>query len=711
MTNNFDTIKYNLASEKILFVRIEPARSIIDSLAVIAGTTYSMTFAFDHPSKIKVDTTLCTKVTTVANNYEWSFNESTREIIIKLPSAKSNYHNVVCFHYLFYTNSIDRYCYETPDDDSTPMRFYQARLLGQPQFSITQEDLLDKVFTIGNTTINLINLDNDFNQYLGNNDSFSRKELKIWKALDAKENIKKVYFGVCSNITIGESVSISVDNNLSVIDRTFYPTGDLATSTFSATGYPNINPIHLGLPIYKIYSRASKTYATQAYVVPGTIARSMDSTLIAGANAAIYDGYSLVNIDYSADRSKTANREWKACFASTASSTLEETNVTYALVGGGVFYSIQVADKLKYRTGDYVSLKIGGIWYNSYGVYHIDYDSITQEIIIRVPQFGQVPFGTVDIRRYAIPQITITEGIYRFNLAPIDGYTLSVDTDGVYKIVFNNNMEDEFTLGPLDPQSDFIDLGLSPDAKICYRVYNEDDLNHAVVLEDFLNDGGIITEGASFTTQSATDIETNFSIPYYGTTDFPTLRSIIQDFLNSTFGFLSVDLDFKTKYFLIDSIASGIEITDNEIMLGSQTTDIRYSDIITALDFKNIHGEDIFSRDANLSLPASYYRTTYETKAEDKRAVYLHDIQNTRFITHLMLDLTNVKTRMLDVLKERRNTIQFKTKGINFDTILGDDLTIVSDKTIPSSGTNFKVFSANNNTIETEIRAIDLLGI
>jgi hypothetical protein len=70
------------------------------------------------------------------------------------------------------------------------------------------------------------------------------------------------------------------------------------------------------------------------------------------------------------------------------------------------------------------------------------------------------------------------------------------------------------------------------------------------------------------------------------------------------------------------------------------------------------------------------------------------------------------KNNIANVLKNRRNTVEFSTKGINFESILGDDITIESSSLSGEvTSRDYKILAINNTAEQTTIRAVDLLGL
>lgn len=694
MTNNYSTLKNKNATEKFYLVRINPCRSIVDDLVLVSGFKYTITLPFDVVTELLVNGVVYNKVTTVSGAGEYSYDESTKALVVELPQALVNYQttgNIVVGYYLFFTNGIHRYAPELPDNSLTTLRLYESRLMSTPELSITQEDIIDRVFTIGNTSIQLINLDYGLNNYLTDNDSFYRRNVEIWRCLDDKDNVAKLYFGVCSGITIGENITISIDNNLSICTDNFYSNNNASDSSFYIDTFPNLDPDSSGTPIYKLYAERSPT-----------VSRNDDELFLVqqslhwGSN--ISDGFNLVNISYDDTRNGFTNRVWAACFSSNISSDLTEA-ISGVFYISDYNYRVTVADKSKYRAGDQLEF-FNGSWSQVYAVIQIDHNSVDNYIHIG-GDGSVVNIGDL-IRRKAISQITIVYKEHAYNLMINRDYTVSI-LNGIYIVTFVNDFENIFV--GYDLRTDCID----PKSKtMYYRVNNHDNCNHGSVLKSMLNKVGISCDSTSFTNANATLFKANFSVPMFKETSFVPLVEIIQSFLSSTFGYLTIDNDFLIRYYLLNAPSTPLVITDNEIIEGSISQDVKYTDIINSINFENVNGENLKPNNN----PTYDLNTTREDLVIDNRSAYLYGSNRSITIKYIMQYLSNSKQNILNVLKNRRYSIEFTTKGINFESILGDDITVESDSLIGGvSSRNYKILSIVQNAESTTIRAVDLLGL
>lgn len=682
MTNNFNTIKTKARSEKIILVRLNPGRQVIDDLVLSSSTTYTMTFNYPI-SGIKVDGTAYTlNNATALSSGEYSFDESTGLLTIFLSDVVANLTAVVVYYYLFYTNGVNRQTYEDPEDPTTAIRNWEGRIIGYPEFEITQEDIVEGIFTIGNTTLNLINDDSDFQKYLTDNDSFSKKKVKIWQCLNKLENIQKFFIGFVNSISIGSEVTISMDNAFSALDKDFTPFGSHIKSIFNITDYPNVHPSYLDKPIPVIYSEISKTTS---------IVSSLSAAGSVQTEHVLTDGHKLINISYNETKSPSNNLVWAACKASTVNSDLTETISDVVEKARNSLYEVTIVNSNKYRPGDNLRIdNVGG--FSVWGL-------VSSTRILVYNSIGSAMSNGQTIFRPKIPYVQLTTSTLAYNLAYSRDYLVSTDVNGIYIITLQPGFETTFVLG-----------GIQPNATIYYRVYNHDNLNHGDIVKEILTNAGLSINQDSIDTSNLTNIQTKFSIPYFGSDTFIKNTELLQSLLTSTFGYLTLNNNFEISYNLINTISNTTDINEYEIIEKSITQEIKYSDIISTLYFENTYGENIENHiDLN---SIDFIKSGTSPSITNRKTTYLHEVTKSKTISFITKDMDNSKNRISDILNNRRLMISLTTKGKNFSSILGDEFIIISKKLIGILGTkNIKIFSINKSATETKIKGLDLLGL
>lgn len=708
MTNDFSSLKNRAESNKFLLIRMTVAKSIVDSLVSGGSYIYTATLSLDSFDYIKAEGNLCTEVSIITGDYQYIFNSTTRLLTIRLSvptllSPETRF-DVIVYRYIYLTNDTAKITYKDPEDSSTELKDWLPRISGYPSFEISQQDIIDSVLTIGSTSIELINNDNYFQQFIEDEDSFSRQDVKIWQCLDSVNNIQKFYFGFVTSFSISTSnISLSIDSSMSLLNDTFYSNGTLEESTYSQSTYPGVHPDFRDKAIYKIYSKCSRT------VLVG-IGNEEPFSPLNGSSQVFFkidEGYELTNINYNVNRSIGNNREWSACIASSTSSDLTETasNVTAQIPNNR--YWTDVDDIGFYRCGDCLLINSNPGYY----VHGIDLGS--SRIMISTSGTLAVVLSNGDtIFRPAIPFVQLIDddnngvALLKYGTSSdknVSHYRLIVDSNGVYKIIINYNIESIFSTSQFNTNG-----GIAAAAKIYYRVYNHDDLNHGTIVKEIIESVGFVADNDSITAANLTSIKTNFSNPFVGEGSFKAARDVLQSLLTSTMGLLSQSSDFSLAYKLISLLSSVVEITDNEIINGSLKQDIKYTDIYTAFKYENKHGEYSALNDSI----SSTIDTRYEESLSLDRPTAIHGIKKEKKIDFITQDLDNSKDRIESLLSSRRATFSFVTKGINFSSTIGDDLTIISNKLIGTSGQKIiKILSINKKQNETAITGSDLYGL
>lgn len=666
MANNFSTIKDLPSSQKFFLARIEPARSVESNLTLNSGTTYEMTFPFNRVSKIEVDGVEFTKVSSAPSGGEFSFDLDSKLLQINLGTSLTS-QAVIAYYYLFYsTNDTGlKIAPENPLDLNTDETAWVPRISIEPSINFDQRDIVDGFISFGDGSILIDNQDHVFEQYLTDNDSFSNKKITFWQCLDDVENCQISYRGFVSGVSVSERVSLKFFDEFSRLDETIFSNISSEQSTYNINSFPNMRPDDIGTPIRKLYAQTTY-YKVIDESTTGKYQMSKDRLLEA------------VNINYVANFTSSNNREW-GC-AKSDGMTSQTDSVTSTDHSDPNFSILGVASNKNYRIGDAIAVA-------SQVVRIVDVD--TGANTITTEKDAAINVSDL-IERPVVTPVIVQDGVAYYPQFIRDyTYSSTSQTNDIVKITFVNNFET--TLGvpnTLNPDSDLV----------LFRQWADNrTFNHADVIQEILEDTGFTVDSSSFTTASATDLDTNFYIPFVGDQKFPRRREIIERLVNSTFGMLGLNTDLEFVYKLFSTPSTSEETTDRHILLNSFDIDISYKDIYDSIIATNEH--DIIEK--SFTTPSE----------ENARARYLHGISNVKVLEHLLASPDRI-SEILDVLSERRANYSFKTKGHNFSTILSDDVKIVKDNLL---GTNtertIRIISINKKSNETTLIGTDLLGL
>lgn len=668
MANNFSTIKSKSASEKFNLIRIEPARAVHGSLALSSGTTYTVTFAFKELSKVEVNGTLYTKVSGVPNATEYSFNETTRLLTINLGATLTT-QIVVVYYFILYTRFKDRITYEDPEDNTTTPRRWKARISQSPTFNFNLSDITKGFLSFGASSINISNEDNDFQQYLTANDSFSKKKITIWLCLDNTENVKLVYRGFVNRITVSKKVTIEYFDEFSKLSDIFYSNSTLLNSTYNTTRFANLLPSHENRPIRKLYSEVSY-YKVVNQTVGSTSLFKLDHERLLEASC----------INFSNTISTTTNREWGTVLY--VGDGGHQTDTVQSTDHAATDYSvIEYSSGKKFRIGD--TLKINTHYVQ---VYEVDTDANTFKCT------KNASLATSDtITRAGISSVIIKQGEDVFYAYYDRDYSITYtpNTNDIIKITFVNNFEATLSCATLDPNAH----------QVRFRAWSDTsgDYNHGSVVSDILTEAGFDVNASSITTaNSDLTATTNFYNPPIGSTSFSSYQTILEKILSSTFGYLSLNNDLEIKYGVFKTLSATNTISDREILLNTFKAVVDYNDVISSIIPENDH--DIIETDyTNASL-------------EDNTALYLHGTKSIKTYNHV-LDGTGRMQKILDVLSER--SVQYSmTVKTEPDVIIGDLFTLSRDNLLGDETSDvIIVLGIDKKAEEVNLKTTDLLGI
>ena len=683
------TEKTKFSSERFFLVRINPARFIQPTLN---GSVYEITLPFIVNRVERNGVALVKDLTTPTVNDHWFQDETTRLLQVKLALAPNDTTNVlIAFHYLFYTGTIFRAISEDPEDSATTVRNWEPRILNYPVITESFENILAGVFTINDLTIDLINEDRNIQPFLGENDSFYKKQVDIWACINSVENIKKIFTGSIVSISFTQNTtSIKVADSFNKLKDIAFMGDDNDEVYATSDGFPNVFNRDLNKTIPYIVGPYSRWRDTLFSVIGGSI-RTFE----------LRDGNQALATNYSATFSTSTNRNWTACRQKAVVQTQTFGAITaVADVGDGHIYikfasysNVYIGDTLKYNTGgtDY--------WgrVNQYGSLTYLSNPYNIQIFSTAGSFTLASTVTA-VKSFAI---TITDSTNAAVYYPkyqrdytIDDSTVTSGGNRLVEIDFVNNFEANLSMSTLDPNKH----------TIFYRTTNNSPESHGQILIDMLGKVGLAYDATSFT-QADTDLDAEvlFSIPNFDEQDYSTYLKYTQDVLKSTLGFLRINQDFEVEYKLIQAPTS-TSVRDESLTLDKETScEVQYQDIATQIIAFNPHNSSDWE---TTSTPSSN-----ETRTSNK-ASYLHDILNTDRFRHVLRFITD---RIDDIfaLRSRRSAIyRFATATQDIDSALGDDIQLENSIVLGDLETqDVKILSIEKTPKQTKISASDFMGV
>ena len=646
--------------------------------------------SFPYPvAGVKRNGTALTAVSgTPSSNDEYQYAESTDTLTVKLASAPSSTTNVIIvYYYLFYTSGIETEYHQTPTDSSTQLRYWQPRVSLASNFSASLDGLEAGVVSIPDASVDLFNSDNDFNNYLTDNDSFYNKSIEIWQEINGE--FRKAYTGKVTSLpSIGNDVvSISFSDQLSLLNKTAYM-GDAFETCHHITA---ATPKDLFKPIPLHLSRRSWSY-TNAFLLYGT-----------ATFAEVKEGLEAVCSSFTADLLTTSNRTWTLC--RTRGSLKTQTFGTLQAVdnASGFFYFFRFSTYTNLNHGDTIS------WTTSGTTYYAVIVAVSSLI-----SYGGNPYNVCAVSTGRAGSLTLsstmnakktlgllyrdTDGQLYYPLQTAD-YTVSETAtaggNNLIKVAFVNNFEAALTVAsPMDPNA----------ISLQYFLDNDASLGHAAVLKLILEKAGCVVNAASFSSADSSYSQTTaFSIPFKDDLEYSPYLAYVQKILESMLGFLKQNDDNELSYNILSAPSSPADIrnADNLMEDNEVSTSIEYRDVITELVPVNKH-----IRTFGDSAPDGTIRSA--------KAKYLHETENSYRIEHVLEpDFAGKILRQAEILalrSSRRAVYSYETETGKLDTHIGDAASLESDS-LPGGSKDIIVTSTSKSEEKTNVTGTDLLGL
>lgn len=678
---SYSSIKTNQTSQKFIMARIEPARFVNDDLSLDSGTTYTMTFPFVI-SKVVEQGVELTEVSSSPSTGEYSFNESTGLLTVNLNSAVSSSNAVIVYYYLFYTIEKFRTIGVDPESPTTDLKDWEPKIQSSPLIRQTIKNIVDGQLTISSSNLSIINDNGDFNQYLTVNDSFYNKKIKIWHCLEDISNIQKIFEGVITGVTVKRTiVNISVKDNLDLLSNKA-TMGDTEIY-YNDDDFTKVQPGFIGNPVRYYFGSVSRYDTIPETVTNLTDAQRLDPDKMDEA----------VCTDYTTDITTSNNREWTigrvgsngTTDFSFSPSSVDNTDANFTRL------DTDAATVAKIHIGDTFEITGSGTYRER--VYYVDrsnyYVYITKQASV---------IATDTVQTNDCPSLVIADlsGNYYYPLYGRDYTAATSTTSGGNKLItvtFTNNFEANHAgLTTLDPGINKVYFKIKPNSS--YQ-------NQATVLKEMLDQAGLTTNSSSFTTAGTTlNVNAAFSIPLYDETDYSQYYKYVQKICQSTLGYIYLNNSFEITYELLSTISASTDITDTEIIANSSYYKIDYNDIVTQFVAYNPHYNS-----------SEFVDVSSQTDSSNK-ARYLHDVINTDRFQHVLENFTSKITDHINLRSERDITYSFQSKGINFDSTIGDEFDLTSnDLAGQVSSVGIKIVEINKGNTDTRILAKDFYNI
>lgn len=690
--------KVKQASERFLLVRLMPARYVLPT--IVSGSTYQTSFSYPIAG-IKRNGSDLNLVTVLASNDDYTYNESTGVVQMKLASAPTSTTNVIIiYYYLFYTGTTFRSISEDPEDSATTAREWQPRLSTYPVIGQSFDNMLNGVFSIQDTRIDIINEDGNFQAYLTDDDSFSNKRVDIWLCINSVSNILKVFTGTVTSMDMSQnSVSINATDSFNKLKQTAYM-GDTADESIfrrSSSSFTALDPQHNDVPVPYIVGAASR-FQTIAPTVAFATTPAIAAQRLSEATEAVCT-------NYNPNTTTSVNRQWGCCRQkSTTATQIWGTVEATTHPGSGVtfvrfssFQNVSIGDTFKWRESgvDYYGLVV-------YAGTSFTYSAVSYNLIFSYNNNSFTTSSTMyALKSFAAYIDDSLAGNPFVELFYERDYSITeIATSGGNKYIqlnFVNNFEaaiSSISFPTLDPSSH----------KVKFRSSNSTPESHGDIVKDILENVGIPINADSFIDADAALVtKCRFHIPNFDEDTHDIYLKYVQDILTSTQGYLKINSDFEVEYLLLTAPLTS-DTRDQTLMLDQETRcTLEYRDIVTQIIGYNPHYDNYDAIVATATPSAS---------SENKKAKYLHDIVNVNRFRHVLEDFSTVVVNHIGLQSSRAVKYSFATATEDIDTELGDDLTLDNKILLGNpTSTNLKVVSIEKSPGRISIEASDLKGI
>lgn len=678
--------KVRLATERFLLVRMNPARYI---LPVLNAGVYEITLPFIINRVERNGVPIAKVSATPLNPDEWFQDESTGLLQVNLASPPDDTSNVlVVFHYLFYTGTIFRAISEDPADPATPIRDWQPRIQNYPSILQSIDGIYNGVFTINDTQIVLINEDRNFQNNLGDDDSFFNKQVDVWLCINDVSNIQKIFTGSVNKISIAQNtVSITCADTFNRL-KSKATMGDAAEEIyFSEDGFPDVVDKDVGKPCRFILGNSSR-YGSRIWATGS--GGAPDQYTLDECNEAVCIS--------SAEVGTSNNRVWGACRIA-GSLKIQNIGTIDDVVNISGAWGVKFSSISNVVVGDTFKFNNGGDQYGNFS--HVGsftfggnpYDAII-DFLTTPPNIGDtvtnlVSFGLA-IKDPVNQAIQPSRLEYDFTLAQ----SATSGGNTYIEITFANNFESHYSFGTLEPAKHVA----------FYRASNDAAEKHGDALALFANKVGLPVNTASITAANAAlDVYVQFSIPYFDEQDYDTYLKYSQDILSSTLGFLKINADFEAEYNLLEAPTS-TDIRDKFLTLNESTSvDVEYQDIKTQIIAYNPH---------NASIPATSVTPSPSETRDKPKSKYLHGIENVTRFRHVLETITDRIDAHANLKSERFARYKFATATQDIDSEIDTDVQLENDIILGTTKIkDVKIITIDKAPKLTSIEASDLKGL
>lgn len=753
--------KEKLASERYVLARITPQRAL-HPLDVVQLSGYLVGYvSYDEitaPERMQYFDTELTKVTGTDENDlsggQWLHNASNNRIYYNLtglmifPFILSN--QDLFFQYsLYYTNrGTDQINpFDLPEQVNT---IYKNRIVQSPTTTQSIRNVItDFRLTSSSSQLVIANVDNDFNKYVTDSDSYSNVVCTVWTRINNEDT--KSFEGLVTGLSIGlERVSFGLQDNFSLaLEKPCYYGDSQEKVVGNITEYPSIRASDIGRPVPIILGWATPRTNTYGQDVP-------DPSY--GVYRLMYDmasDHPLKTISTNTGTSRThllcrydigrtlytKTSGFTAMLSATPFTTLYDEvydpGKTTLLRTVYSFEYNQTSVPDGFEIGQHIRWTGAGTPYHGLivGIRRPALPSPTKILINvltnNVTGASYAPAVVTSIE--PTPWVQISQGGRIAHPLPGVDFTVSEETltnTKMLKLTFVSNFERKCFLSvnrsrnqdnPFEsdsgggPEEIMNALTVADDVLFSFKFElnstQSGNWNHSDVLKRIVEGSGFTVNAASFAaTKSALSSETLCTIPYADSiNELDPVSQYIEDICQNTSSIIYYEPVTNEIYHkLLVAPAANANVIDNDLIInGSVAVDIDYRDILERIDSVNVHipvDTTVYpsiNQARNVTIKNNAVNGFYQS---NKRASVRSVMRNINGLSRLSV--------LLALRSKRFLTYTYDTATNDIDREIFSDITLVTPKLLGGiSSDNLKVIEYSRNENRTSIKVTDLLGL
>lgn len=433
-------------------------------------------------------------------------------------------------YFMFFTEERGRYAPYNLESGFDQV-YWEPRLPKGFSADYSQQNNLQGVLSVASAPLNLKNYDGFFNKFFTVNDTFSNREVKVWRC-DGSYDDKWVEFrGVIRNVDLSDTeCTFGVADPLARLDDSYTDGKPLTALALAQAGAYYIRTVDSDKPVSRLLGKIS----SHSYLTKYT-GQSIDIPWLHWENM-----INCTNVLFNNVPTTSNNRKWSVGFGPASAATQQRDVTAVANYTSGTFSATKFTiDNALGPVSEW--LPVGTCIINN-GKYGIVYASNDTEAYVW-PHNASFSAAFDILRMPVISVIVVRDGQWCYPMAG-ESYTCQIGAAGDLQIVFNNSFETLPSVG--------LGTALNPFEDEVYAVMMNDsgDGRASKIVYDCLVQLQMEVNMSFEPDQTPpwTDAELAMTIPFPGQSTFPLMRDVVEEALRSAMGFLYFNVAGYLQY-------------------------------------------------------------------------------------------------------------------------------------------------------------------